>query len=591
MITTETDRLRTLHDLYILDTPAEKDFDELVRLTASICGAPISQVSLVDRGRVWAKAAFGIPTTEVCRADTFCTYTIQEHGMFCIEDTLLDERFKDNPFVLGDPNLRFYAGVPLIIRNFAVGTLCVLDRVPRCISAAQKEALTILAHQVQTQLEVRTRQKRLELALLDQQQLALLLEHHYTELDLFFNSVAVILIGLDDAGKITRWNAAASSTFGLSLQEVQQRPLDQCGIVWESTVDLAEWLAHTETGKRIDAVFFTDEGKRWLGMTIQSLSGQHTTSSEYLISATDTTTHRILEDQLRQVHKLNAIGQLAAGIAHEINSPAQFIGDNLSFIKDSWRKLAEVVQAGQSLRRTISEGTICPTLLEAHDAAVEKADLKYVIEELPDAIDQACDGIHRIAGIVNAMKEFSHPGSQKKTLLDVNHCIGTTVALARNEWKYVAEVFTDFDPQLPHLACHASELSQVLLNLIVNAGHAISERKATDPSFVCGRIDILTHHRDEEVEIRIQDNGCGILASISERVFEPFFTTKDVGRGTGQGLAIAHSIIVNKHGGSLWFESPLGGGTCFIIRIPLHDSTEPSSITPLEQLCSRANDS
>lgn len=581
MITTETERLQTLHDLYILDTPAEKEFDELVRLTASICSTPISQVSLVDEERQWAKASFGIPRRETSRLTSFCAHAIHGRELFCVEDAWLDEQFRDNPFVTGDPKLRFYAGMPLIIKGHAVGTLCVIDNVPRRLNDAQKDALKILAYQVQTQLEVRNRQKRLELALLDQQQLALLVQHNYTELTWFLDSVAVILIGLDHAGTITRWNAAASDVFGISRDEVMHKRLDQCGITWlEGTVDLAEWLAGTEEEKRIEAMFVTAAGKRWLGMTIRRLPRQHSSSSfEYLISATDTTSRRVLEDQVRQAHKLNAIGQLAAGIAHEINSPTQFIGDNISFIKDSWRELLAVIQRSRSLRQKISEETVSPGLLEEHDAAGQNADLDYVLEEYPKAMDQALDGVQRIARIVNAMKEFSHPGSQKKVFVNVHHCIDTTIALARNEWKYVADVVTDFDPQVPELFCHAGELSQVFLNLIVNAGQAISERAAKDSSLVRGRIEILTRHCNEEVEIRIRDNGCGIPTSIASRVFEPFFTTKEIGKGTGQGLAIAHSIIVNKHGGSFWFESPLGGGTCFILRLPFQEPTPAGTTT------------
>jgi len=190
---------------------------------------------------------------------------------------------------------------------------------------------------------------------------------------------------------------------------------------------------------------------------------------------------------------------------------------------------------------------------------------------MPKAIDQSLEGVQRVAKIVHAMKEFSHPGSEEKTALDINRAIETTVTVARNEWKYVSEVETCFDSELPLVHCHAGEFNQVILNLLINAAHAIRQ-VVGDGSEGKGRIKVNTSHDHEWVLISIQDTGCGIPEAIQSRIFEPFFTTKPVGQGTGQGLALAHTTIVRRHGGRLWFETVEGKGTTFFLRLPISPS-------------------
>jgi signal transduction histidine kinase len=169
------------------------------------------------------------------------------------------------------------------------------------------------------------------------------------------------------------------------------------------------------------------------------------------------------------------------------------------------------------------------------------------------------------------MKEFSHPGENQKQLTDINHCIESTIVVARNEWKYVAELVTDLDPDLPMILCLPGDFNQVILNMIVNASHAIADTQAGAEGGK-GTITISSRRCDPWVEIRVADTGAGIPEAIRSRIFDPFFTTKKVGQGTGQGLAIAYSVVVDKHGGTLDFESQVGRGTSFIIRLPL--STE-----------------
>jgi len=286
-----------------------------------------------------------------------------------------------------------------------------------------------------------------------------------------------------------------------------------------------------------------------------------------------------MEVQLRQAQKLEAIGQLAAGIAHEINTPTQFIGDNITFLRDAFRDTFELVEkvANHLANGRDAEGQ--PPDPGAALAELEAADLGYLREEIPKAIRQSLEGVERISKIVKAMKDFSHPGGASFTLTDLHQAIESTITVSRNEWKYGAELVTDFAPDIPPVPCFPGEFNQVILNLIVNAAHAIeSAREVTGPDFK-GQIRIKTRLGNNEVVITVSDNGTGIPEAVQARMFEPFYTTKPVGKGSGQGLAIAHAVIVEKHRGRIEVESRLGQGTSFILHLPL-GSTDPGGAIP-----------
>ena len=284
-----------------------------------------------------------------------------------------------------------------------------------------------------------------------------------------------------------------------------------------------------------------------------------------LIFYKDVSEKHAVEEQLRSSQKMESIGQLAAGIAHEINTPIQYIGDNATFLKEAWAPVAALLASAQVLREEVSEGA--PGAAADFDRCSQAADLEFMAAEIPLAINQALDGATRVAEIVKAMKEFSHPGSEEKRLVDLNRAIETTLTVARSEWKYVAEVITRLDPSLPMVPCLAGEINQVLLNLLVNAAHAIGD--AVAGTELKGVITIATRLDADAVEISIADTGVGIPESARGRIFDPFFTTKEVGRGTGQGLTLAQTVIVKKHSGKLWFETEMGKGTTFFIRLPL----------------------
>jgi len=198
----------------------------------------------------------------------------------------------------------------------------------------------------------------------------------------------------------------------------------------------------------------------------------------------------------------------------------------------------------------------------------QNCDLEYLLEHIPKAIDLCLEGVKRVAKIVRGFKEFSHPGSEEKRAINLNRAIETTISVATHEWKYCADLVTAFDDDLPLVPCLVGEFNQVMLNLIVNSAHAIGSAVEQNGAGK-GIITISTRREGEWARIAVADTGAGIPVEIRSRVFEPFFTTKEVGKGTGQGLALAHAAIVNRHQGQLWFESELGQGTTFFIRLPL----------------------
>jgi signal transduction histidine kinase/HAMP domain-containing protein len=287
----------------------------------------------------------------------------------------------------------------------------------------------------------------------------------------------------------------------------------------------------------------------------------------------DITELRRLGREQAAVQKLESVGRLAAGVAHEINTPVQFVSDNVQFVRASMTDLSTVIHAYRQLQRAVNSSGDCIAAASLAAEAEKKADLDYILENVPLAVESSIDGLGRIATIVRSMKEFAHPDQAQKTLADLNQAIRSTLVIAHNEYKYIADVEAHYG-DLPPVQCHLGEINQVVLNLLVNASHAIAESHAitgnADGNSGRGKLTVTTRLDGDTVEISIADTGAGIPEEIRDRIFDPFFTTKEVGKGTGQGLALAHSAIVVKHGGTLRFESECGKGTTFFIRLPVN---------------------
>ena len=271
--------------------------------------------------------------------------------------------------------------------------------------------------------------------------------------------------------------------------------------------------------------------------------------------------------------RLETLGTMASGIAHEINTPIQFIGDNLQFISDSFATIDDLLQRYAVLHDAAVAGNALDAEAKTVTEAVADAELDFLREELPSAIQQSLSGIQQVARIASAMKTFARRGGSEKEMADINQAIDLTAAICRNEWKYDADLELSLDPALPNIACHIGELSQVWLNVIVNAAHAI-KAKADLPR---GLISIATGQRDNMVEVTISDNGTGIPDDVRKRVFEPFFSTKASGEGSGQGLAISRSIVTEQHNGEIALWSQVGTGTRFTIRLPIMPESSPAA--------------
>lgn len=390
-------------------------------------------------------------------------------------------------------------------------------------------------------------------------------------------SISSILIEIDERGQICRWNRTAEQTFGISAADAIGCSFAEIGIDWDWPTVMEAVLQCDAQRKHVrleEIQYQRCSGKKgFLEITLNPLFGESDKRVGILVLGADITEHKHMEAQLALAQKMESIGQLAAGIAHEINTPTQYVSDNLRFLQESFGAIQTVLDVFEQLYQSVQSGVVEPAMVRTVKAVLENADLEYVREEVPNALKQSLDGAERVASIVRAMKEFSHPGLTEKKPTDLNKAIQSTITISRNEWKYVADTVTDLDPTLPLVPCLPGELNQVLLNLIVNAAHAIGDvvgRKETDK----GTITISTRHDGEWVEIRIADTGTGIPPGIRNRIFDPFFTTKQVGKGTGQGLAIAHDVIVKKHEGTLTFETELDRGTTFILRLPLRVSSQ-----------------
>lgn len=380
----------------------------------------------------------------------------------------------------------------------------------------------------------------------------------------------------DKHGRYNLANRALANLYGVSVENIIGKTdieLIQNPDEAEKFIDDDKQILETWEEKFIFEQKFTDRkgNAHWLQTVKRPMIGD--TGVENILGiATDLTERKILESQLRHAQKLESIGQLAAGIAHEINTPTQYVGDNTRFIRDAFTDINRVLAKYEQLFQKAQSNSIDSEILEEVKKEIEDADLEYLIEEVPSAVQQSLEGVSRIAKIVQSMKDFAHPGSKEKAAVDLNKAIESTITVAKNEWKYVAEMETHFDQDLPPVPCLLGEFNQVVLNMVINASHAIKD-VVGDASQGKGKITVSTTKvSDDWAEIRIADTGTGIPPEIRTKIFDPFFTTKEVGKGTGQGLAISHTVVVDKHNGKLSFESEQGKGTTFIIQLPLNET-------------------
>ena len=449
-----------------------------------------------------------------------------------------------------------FAGHPLMVEGQMVGVVAMFARLS--LTPAAVECVVTAAGQIAQFIKrVRTRDA-LHAS-----------EEHFRQM---FATIPVPIWLYDATSlKFLEVNDAALRHYGYSREEflgMTVEDLNPAQTPEEAQVEIQNNLqiAANETLPTVPRKHRTKDG-RLLDVEIHCQRVKFTGTSAILVAARDITEHNRMEVELRHGQKLQAVGSLAAGIAHEINTPIQFVADNVLFFSESFAELEPLFEKYSELYAAARTGPVPRELVEEVAAAEQKTELSYVRREIPAALKQTLDGVNRVTTIVQALKTFSHVDSdQKKAAADLNAALESTIIVARNELRYVADVETAFG-ELPPVICHVGDLNQVFLNLLVNAAHAITD--VVKNSGKRGRIRVETRTEDDSAVVSISDTGAGIPEAIRMRIFEPFFTTKGVGKGTGQGLALARSIVVEKHGGSLTFESEVGKGTTFYIRIPM----------------------
>lgn len=390
------------------------------------------------------------------------------------------------------------------------------------------------------------------------------------------------LLTLTPSGRITVWSRAAERLFGFDRRQAVGADLETfLSVDRKSALTSAKLAQAAAQRQRLDVTCRKRDGRE-LPVEL-SVADDPLRSGEFLVLVQDVRDRRQLQQQLSRAQKLESLGQLAAGVAHEINTPAQYVGDNIRFLRDAFSDIQPVICQVERLlvaaeQRPLPLEEEMETLRRCTDAA----DLGYLQDEIPCAITQSLEGVQRVCDIVRAMKKFSHlNNTAEPTPVNLNEAIASAITVARNEWKYVAEIVTDFDSDLPDVPCLESDFNQMVLNLIVNSAHAI-ESKFGDGSEGKGQITVRTRRADGWAVIQIADNGCGIPEEIRERVFDPFFTTKGIGKGTGQGLMIAQTVATERHSGSLSFESECGVGTTMTIRLPLEARESAEGVTGYE---------
>ncbi|CAM2065462.1 PAS domain-containing protein [Sulfidibacter corallicola] len=379
------------------------------------------------------------------------------------------------------------------------------------------------------------------------------------------------VIATDTEGDVQLINEVGARLTGWSIEEATGMPLEDVLTLLDAKTHQAHTLNFEDSGSErvLPVVLVSRDGtERMVAERTTPILGATGDILGFVLVIRDITTQERLRTQIVHSQKMESIGQLAAGVAHEINSPMQFIGDNNDFLFDAFNDYRSLTSAQRDiLARLSAESKLPQEDRRSLDDLEDRLDITYLESEIPRAISQSREGIGRVTQLIRAMKEFSHPDRAQKVQSDLNQAIRSTITISRNEWKYVARVEERLDEEIGLVPCHISQVNQAVLNLIVNAAQAIAERVKRG-EFANGVIRIATSRKKNGILIQVSDNGGGIPQDIRHRIFDPFFTTKEIGAGTGQGLAITHDIIVNKHQGRIDVSTRLDEGTTFTLFLP-----------------------
>jgi two-component system, NtrC family, sensor kinase len=432
----------------------------------------------------------------------------------------------------------------------------LLDRVHRAYQASDEDRYTL--------------QRSMAVSSQEMQELYARLREERDRFHAIFESAPIGILRLDASQLVLESNGYGAGMFGYGAHELAGRRLADLLYASEHLAFDEEWPLITtgESGawSRECRYLHKDGSVVWGFTAITTVRDADGDLGFVLATIRDITQRKRLEAELRLSQKLEAVGRLAAGIAHEINTPIQFIGDNQRYFRSAFDDLMWVCR---TYRDALAQTGASPEILAGVAAVEEKADLAFLEREVPTALESSIDGVTRVATIVRAMRAFAHPDSAKPVAADLNGALSSTLTVARNELKYVAEVTTRFE-ELPPVTCYLGDLNQVFLNLFVNAAHAIAEASTGtgERGGQLGTLEVATRVDGEDVVVEVKDSGSGIPSEIRDHVFDPFFTTKGVGKGTGQGLSMARAVV-DRHNGSLTFDSVVGQGTTFYVRLPI----------------------
>jgi len=483
--------------------------------------------------------------------------------------------------------------VPIRSGQEVVGVLAIALHAPAHIDEATLRLLSILAdiggNAIQREHmheSVQRSFEELQREISNRKNMQVLLAKEKELLSTSLLSIGEAVISVDRDGNVSLFNHAATEITGFTAQEAIGHPLvkvfrildDQTHQISQDPIPYLERMnvLEKETVAYIPPTLVTKNGEKLLvSGKVSPIKIRGNVVAGHILVFDNITEKRMQEAQSTLSQKMEAIGQLAAGIAHEINTPIQYVGDNLSYLKRAYSRFEEMLGIYQEFLESHAGLEVKTGDILALAQTRKEKKIEHYKVEIPNAIEEALDGVERVRKIVLAIREFSHPSEKEKKLADINQGILTTITISRNEWKYVAEMETELDATLPLVWCQIDEINQVILNMIVNAAQAIQEVLPKD-FMKKGRIRIATRAIKDKAVITIQDTGNGIPEEICGRIFDPFFTTKGVGKGTGQGLSIAHNIIVKKHGGSISVASKVGEGTTFTIELPVESTSGES---------------
>jgi two-component system NtrC family sensor kinase len=371
---------------------------------------------------------------------------------------------------------------------------------------------------------------------------------------------SIVSTSLD--GVIIDWNPAAEELYGYPREEVLGRRVTDVVAVGAS--ELFEAMGKVVAGERgtFEFIHLREDGAMLeISLLLSRICDREGVARGIVGIARNIGAQRSLDAEIHQESKLESLGRLSAGLAHEINSPIQFVGDNARFLEEAYQELIRVVEVYRALIDTSNP----IGWLERQERVREAEagiDFDYLQKEIPSAVAQTLEGIDRVSTIVRAMKTFSHPGHKEQVPADLNEAVAATVTVTRHQISDVADLRLELS-DLPPVRCNIADLNQVFLNLVVNAADAIEETGRR------GRITVATAVEGTDVVVRVSDTGCGIPENVRSKIFDPFFTTKDVGRGSGQGLPLVRGVVQEGHGGSLTVDSVVGQGTTFAVRIPI----------------------